>query len=166
MGGDNQKDSLILDLRSSRSNALVVSTLIAVMFSVLTCFQFHIYPIRQFFAYTLRKARSRGANDEKTDRKICGRTITRWLDMACALAAVAVSIIIAVVITELKTILDFIGAFAGAWISYVIPPLFIIQIRRKEESFAWCRPEILFCIALFLFGAFLFVFGTYAAIVG
>merc|ERR1712232_890922 len=145
---------------------LVMVTLVAIMFSVLTCFQFHIYPIRQFMAYTIRKSRGRGADDEKSDLKFSGITLTRWLDMAFALMSVAIAILIAVVIAELKTILDFIGAFAGAWVSYVIPPLFIIQIRRRKDGFSWMNPEILFCLAFCSLGTFLFVFGTYSAVAG
>lgn len=163
---ENQKDTLVLDLFPDRHKPLVLLTLLAVMFSVLTCFQFHIYPIRQFLAYCIRKSRGRGKNQEGSDTVYCGKSLTRLLDMACALAAVIVAVTIAVVIPELRTILDFIGAFAGAWVSYVIPPLFIIQIRRRAEGFSWSRPEIILCLMFFLFGVFLFVFGTYSAIVG
>mmetsp|Transcript_8391 Transcript_8391/g.25443 ORF Transcript_8391/g.25443 Transcript_8391/m.25443 type:complete len:338 (+) Transcript_8391:397-1410(+) len=161
----NQKDTVILDLHSQRRNPLVVVTLLAVMFSVLMCFQFHIYPIRQFLAYVVRKARGRGADGEGEDAQYWGTSLTRWIDMVCALLAVVFAILIAIAVTQLRTVLDLIGAFAGAWVSYVIPPLFIIQIRRmKGSQFAWLSPEILFCLAFFGLGAFLFVFGTYSAI--
>merc|ERR1719198_1801600 len=55
--GDDQLDSLVLDLLPVRGELHVRLSLAAVMFSVLTCFQFHIYPIRQFAAYAARKAR-------------------------------------------------------------------------------------------------------------
>jgi len=162
----NQKDTLVLDLFPARKHVLVQMTLLAVMFSVLTCFQFHIYPIRQFLAYTFRKGRGREANDEASDVVYFGRSLTRWIDMVCAFIAVVFAVIIATTITELKTILDFIGAFASAWVSYVIPPLFIIAMRRKQDGFSWINVEIIFCSAFFLLGLFLFVFGTYSAIVG
>lgn len=163
---ENQKDTLVLDLFPARHQPLVLFTLMAVMFSVVTCFQFHIYPIRQFLGYCVRKARGRVANDEGSDTQYYGTSLTRWIDMACAVLAVVFAVVIAVAITQLKSILDFIGAFAGAWVSYVIPPLFIIQIRRKKDGFTWMNLEIMLCVAFFAVGVFLFVFGTYAAIVG
>lgn len=163
---ENQKDTLVLDLFPDRHKPLVLLTLLAVMFSVLTCFQFHIYPIRQFLAYCIRKSRGRGKNQEGSDTVYCGKSLTRLLDMVCALVAVIAAVAIAVVVPKLRTILDFVGSFAGAWISYVIPPLFIIQIRRRVGGFSWSRPEIILCLAFFLLGVFLFVFGTYSAIVG
>merc|ERR1712039_926673 len=162
--GEHQRDSLVLDLTPERRNPLVLASLIAVMFSVLTCFQFHVYPIRQFAAWAVRKARGRGADDEESDVKYFGRSLTRWLDMACALVSVAIIILIAVVISSLKTILDFIGAFASAYISYVVPPLWIIQILRRQKDFAWSSAEVVGCMTLFCLGAFFFVFGTYSAI--
>merc|ERR1712187_490961 len=161
---DGQKDSLILDLDHYRRNPLVFSTLLAVMFSVLTCFQFHVYPIRQFAAFAFRKVRGRGAEDESTDVVYYGKSLTRWLDIASALAAVSFIILIAVVITSLRTILDFIGAFASAYTSYVVPPLWIIQVRRRQEGFTWGSRVVLGCLAFFSLGGFLFVFGTYAAV--
>jgi len=157
---------LVVDLTPRRGSPLVLFTLLAVMFSVLTCFQFHVYPIRQFAGYTVRKARGRGADDEDTDVKYAGRSLTRWLDIAAALVSVAVIIIVAVAISSLKTILDFIGAFASAYISYVVPPLWVIQIRRQGKAFRWLDMEVLLCLSLFALGAFFFVFGTYSAILG
>jgi amino acid permease len=163
---DNQKQTLILDLSPARNVLLVQVTLAAVMFSVLTCFQFHIYPVRQFMAYVVRKLRRRKANDEASDTHHCGITMTRWIDIACAILSVAFAVVVAVVISELKPILDFIGGFASAWISYVIPPLFIIQIRRHAPGFSWMKIDIVLTLVFFLLGVFLFVFGTYSAIVG
>jgi len=165
--GSDQKDTLILDLYPARQTALVQVTLIAVMFSVLTCFQFHIYPIRQFLAYAVRKSRGMEAGDDEKDVQYWGTSLTRWIDMACAVIAVLFAVVIAVAITELKTILDFVGAFAGAWVSFIIPPLFIIQLRRQaKDTFTWLDTEMTFCVAFLCLGIFLFVFGTYAAIVG
>jgi len=165
--GDEQKDTLIVDLYPDRKSPLVVFTLCAVMFSVLTCFQFHIYPVRQFCLYIVRKIRGRGACDTEGDDVVYfGKSLTRWLDILGALLAVAIAILIAVALTEVKQLLDFVGAFAGAWVSYVIPPLFIIQIHRKKDNFSWLTGEMLFCSMFCLLGLFLFVFGTYAAIVG
>merc|ERR1712050_547837 len=115
-------------------------------------------------AWAIRKARGRGPDDEKSDVTYFGRSLTRWLDMASALASVAVIILIAGEISSLKTILDFIGAFASAYISYVVPPLWVIQILRRQKGFAWHNMEVLGCLALFSLGAFFFMFGTYSAI--
>merc|ERR1712151_1108299 len=162
--GEGQRDSLVLDLAPERRNPLVLVSLVSVMFSVLTCFQFHIYPIRQFAAWAIRKARGRGPDDEKSDVAYFGRSLTRWLDIGSALVSVAIIILIAVAISSLKTILDFIGAFASAYISYVVPPLWVIQILRKQKGFSWNSAEVVGCMALFCLGAFFFVFGTYSAI--
>lgn len=56
------------------------------MFSVLTCFQFHIFPVRQFLAYNVRKLRGRGV-DEIEDKTCYGRSMTRWYDIIGALGA-------------------------------------------------------------------------------
>jgi len=162
--GENQLDSLVLDLTPDRRQPLVLVSLVAVMFSVLTCFQFHVFPIRQFAAYAIRKARGREAGDEASDAKFCGRSVTRWLDIASALTSVVLIIFIAVVISSLKTILDFIGAFASAYISYVVPPLWVLQLLRRQKSFSWWRGESLACLSLFALGAFFFAFGTYSAV--
>merc|ERR1712232_842170 len=93
-----------------------------------------------------------------------GKSVTRWLDIASALTSVAVIILIAVVVTSLKTILDFVGAFASAYISYVVPPLWVIQLRRRQSGFTWWNTEIIFCLVMFLVGTFFFIFGTYSAL--
>jgi len=164
--GANQRDSLVVDLAPVHTKPIVLVAMVAVMFSVLTCFQFHVYPIRQFAAYAIRKARGRQAGDETSDVLYRGKSLTRWLDIASALVAVAVIILIAVAISSLKTILDFIGAFASAYISYVVPPLWRIQVLRREKGFAWCSADVAGCLALFALGSFFFVFGTYSAIAG
>jgi hypothetical protein len=102
--------------------------------------------------------------DAKNDRVFYGRSLTRWFDIASALSAVVFIILIAVAISTLRTILDFIGAFAAAYISYVVPPLWVIQIRRRQPGFTWCSLEILGCVTVSALGAFLFVFGTYSAL--
>ncbi|CAK9112378.1 unnamed protein product [Durusdinium trenchii] len=162
---ENQKDSLILDLMPVRKEIHVLISLIAVMFSVLTCFQFHIYPVRQFLAYLVRKARGRSSDDEKTDVVYFGRSLTRWYDIFCALGSVCLVVLIAVVITSLRAMLDFIGAFGAAYISFMVPPMWIIALRRKDEkNFSWFSREILFSVSFLALGLFLFVFGTYSAI--
>merc|ERR1712187_292953 len=93
-----------------------------------------------------------------------GRTLTRWLDIGCALVSVAIIILIAVVITSLKTVVDFIGAFASAYISYVLPPIWVIAVRHKQKGLSWWSAENLLCLALFALGGFFFSFGTYAAV--
>eukprot|EP00444_Apocalathium_aciculiferum_P001592 CAMPEP_0183393492 /NCGR_PEP_ID=MMETSP0370-20130417/7976_1 /TAXON_ID=268820 /ORGANISM="Peridinium aciculiferum, Strain PAER-2" /LENGTH=473 /DNA_ID=CAMNT_0025573725 /DNA_START=66 /DNA_END=1487 /DNA_ORIENTATION=+ len=160
----HQLDSLVLDLAPERREPLVMLALLGVMFSVLTCFQFHIFPIRQFAAYAARKARGRGIEDEASDVRYFGRTVTRWLDIFSALVSVSIIVLIALVVTSLKTILDFIGAFAAAYISYVVPPLWVIQVLRKQKGFTWWSAEVVSCLALFALGSFFFVFGTYSAV--
>jgi amino acid permease len=162
--GENQRDSLILDLYPERRNSLVDAALLAVMFSVLTCFQFLIFPIRQFAAFTIRKIRDRRAEDEKTDLVFHGRSLTRWFDIASALSAVLVIVFVAVVVQTLRTLLEFIGAFAGAYLCFVVPPLWAIQVRRRQPGFTWCSCAVLGYVAFLTLGVFLFVFGTYSAI--
>jgi len=164
--GDAQGDDLVLDLGPERGSPLVLAALLAVMFSVLTCFQFHIFPIRQFASWSVRKARGRGKDEEATDLKYRGRSVTRWFDIASAVSSVLIIIMIAVVVTSIKSILDFVGAFASAYISFVVPPLWVIQILRRKEGFSWASAEVLSCLAVFSIGAFFFVFGTYSAIRG
>merc|ERR1712187_226762 len=151
---EGQRDSLVLDLDPYRRNPLVFSTLLAVMFSVLTCFQFHVYPIRQFAAFSVRKARGRSSEDEKADVVYHGLTIARWFDIASAIVTVVIVILIAVVITSLRTILDFMGACAAAYTSFVVPPLWIIQVRRRQQTFTWMSLDVLGCLAFFLLACF------------
>mmetsp|Transcript_53147 Transcript_53147/g.113505 ORF Transcript_53147/g.113505 Transcript_53147/m.113505 type:complete len:464 (+) Transcript_53147:89-1480(+) len=161
--GDNQQDSLVLDLRPMGRNPLVLLSLLGVMLSVLTCFQFHVYPIRQFCGFAERKLRGRAVEEADVEWK--GRTVSRWIDMAVSLTSVAIVIVIAVVVTSLKTILDFIGAFASAWISFVVPALWQLQLLRRREDFSWVHYKTLGCLALLGLGLFFFVFGTYSAII-
>ena len=165
--GQGQKDSLILDLMPARKEVHVIVSLVAVLFSVLISFQFHIFPIRQFLAYNVRKLRGRKV-EEKDDIAMCGCTMTRWYDIIGALASVVLAILLAVAITSLRAMLDFIGAFGASYISYVVPPLWILALRRKTcgfRNFSWCTAEILFSMAVLALGLFLFVFGTYSAII-
>lgn len=145
--GDNQKETLVLDLRHHARNPVVVAALLMVMFSTLMCFEFHIYPIRQFLAYTFRKLRGRAR---------------------CALSAVSFSIYLAVSLESVKSILDFIGAFAAAYTSFVVPPLWILKLRSRQSAgsahFAMYDAPVL-CWTVFAIGLFFFFFGTYAAIV-
>jgi amino acid permease len=163
--GKNQEDSLVLDLAPERTHPVVLAALLGVMFSVLTCFQFHIYPIRQFSAYAVGKLRGLDGKEEEESVACCGRTMTRWWDIATALGSVAIVILIALVVTSLKTILDFVGAFASAWISFVVPPLWVLQLLRRKEDFRWSSLESMGCLALFSLGAFFFIFGTYSAVI-
>ncbi|CAE8633949.1 unnamed protein product [Polarella glacialis] len=166
--GENQKESLILSLlpagQDHATDPLLILSLIAVMFSVLTCLQFHIFPVRQFAAYAFRKYRSR--DRDEPDVVWAGIPLTRWLDIGSALLAVILVILIAVVVSSLRAILDFVGAFAAAYISYVVPPLWIIQIRRSQPGFSWFSREICGCLAVFALGMFFFLFGTFTAIAG
>lgn len=156
----------MLDLAPEKKYWLVVVSLVSVMFSCLMACEFHIYPVRQFAAYLVRKARRREANSEQTDTTLCGRSVTRWFDIVCAMGIVAFSIIAAVILTSVQTLFNFVGAFAAAYISYVIPPVWLILIRRQHKGFAWWAPEILFCLCVFSLGLFFFIFGTYSAIAG
>jgi len=166
-GIDNQKDTFVLDLAVDTRNPLVFTTLLSVLFSVIVCFQFHIYPIRQFCAYNIRKLRGLAADEkEGSDKVIYGRSVTRWLDMCCGLGAVAFAVIIASAITEIQVLLEFVGAFASSWISYVVPPLWVIMVRRRAQGFSWKSAEVAGCVAFFALGVCLFVFGTYSAILG
>lgn len=164
--GQGQKDSLILDLMPARKEVHVIVSLVAVLFSVLISFQFHIFPIRQFLAYNVRKLRGRKV-EEKDESAMCGCTMTRWYDIIGALGSVVLAILLAVAITSLRAMLDFIGAFGASYISYVVPPLWILALRRKTygSNFSWCTAEILFSMAVLALGLFLFVFGTYSAII-
>lgn len=159
---ENQKDTLILDLYAQRKSPLIQIALSAVLFSVLICFQFQIYPMRQFLIYLLQKVRRR---DESDDNEFTyrGISITRWFDMLGALVAVASTVIIAVLVTEVSQILDFVGATSGAWISYIAPPLFILQLGRSKTTFSWYSRKAIGCLAMFLVGNFVFIFGTYSA---
>ena len=61
-----------------------------VMLSVLTCLQFHVYPMRQFVAWNVRKLRGRNASDgDKTDVSCYGLSMTRWYDIIGALGCSA-----------------------------------------------------------------------------
>lgn len=64
------------------------------------------------------------------------------------------------------TVLDFIGAFSAAYVAYVLPPLFVIQVRRRQKGFSWRSPEVLGCLAMHALGDVFFVFGTFTAIAG
>ena len=166
-GVSGQRDSLILDFMPVRKQVLVTVSLAAVMFSVLTCFQFHIYPVRQFLAYAVRKARGRDADSEKTDRVLYGQSLTRWFDIIAALSSVAVVILVAVVIKSLRDLLDFIGAFASAYTSFIVPPVWLIALRREKAypgHFSWFSAEIIFALGFFALGVFLFIFGTYTVL--
>eukprot|EP00425_Heterocapsa_triquetra_P004037 CAMPEP_0195061412 /NCGR_PEP_ID=MMETSP0448-20130528/8349_1 /TAXON_ID=66468 /ORGANISM="Heterocapsa triquestra, Strain CCMP 448" /LENGTH=496 /DNA_ID=CAMNT_0040091973 /DNA_START=81 /DNA_END=1572 /DNA_ORIENTATION=- len=140
--GENQKASLVLDLAPVRHVFGVRLALVSVLFSVLLSFQFHLYPVRQFSAYTVRKARGRAPMDEATDVTYGGMSVTRWFDIATALASVALAISIAVVVDNLMTVLNFVGAFAAAYTYYVVPPLFVIALLRKKQGFSWYCKEV------------------------
>ncbi|CAJ1446220.1 unnamed protein product, partial [Effrenium voratum] len=158
--GVNQKDTLVLGLSPARTEAYVQLCLLAVMFSSLMCFQFHVYPVRQFVAYLVRKLRGRKATQEK-DVMYLGQSLTRWLDILCALTTVVLAILVAVVMTSLRSVLNFIGAFASSYISYIVPPVCLLALRGQKDFWsAEMAPVVLFAV-----GAFFFIFGTYAAVV-
>jgi len=161
--GDHQRETLILSMGLYRKSILVIASELAVMFSVLMAFEFHVYPNRQFYGYLIRKCRGRGPKEEETDTVFWGRSLTRWLDIAVAVGVVLFAILIALVIPSLKRLLDFGGAFSGAWISFVIPPLWIIALRRRK-GVPFLSAGVLLCLALFVLGLFFVFFGTYAAL--
>jgi len=166
--GQRQLDTLVLDLQPHANNPVVIAALIMVMFSTLMCFEFHIYPIRQFLAYTVRKCRGRGKDEEESDEKLMGISMTRWLDICCATGAVTFAIIIAVRLESVKYILDFVGAFAAAYTSYVVPPMWILKLRSRptsetgDNALLQSQPALNWVV--FGIGIFFFVFGTYAAL--
>ncbi|CAE7553410.1 slc38a6 [Symbiodinium sp. CCMP2592] len=161
--GDHQKHSLVNSLKPVGKNPLVVLTMLGLMLSVLTCFQFHVYPVRQFAAYLVRRIRKREANTEKGDKVIWGRTVTRWCDIFCALFSVAGIIFIAVVVKDLRAVLGFVGSFAAAYIGFIVPPVWLLQVRRRSPSFRWCKAETQLCLLVLSLGIFFFAFGTYTA---
>jgi amino acid permease len=161
--GQQQPDSLVTALPEPTNHALDIVAFAGVMLSVLTCFQFHIFPIRQFIAYTIRKVRCRTA-DEKDDIEYWGISLTRWFDIIAALSVVALIVLIAVVLTSITTILDFVGAFASSFIAFVAPALWILQLRRKQRlSGRWPKLELIVSLSVLLVGLFFVVFGTYSA---
>jgi len=162
--GDHQKESLVNSLKPVGHNPFVVLTMLGLMLSVLTCFQFHVYPVRQFAAYLVRRIRKRDANTEKEDKIIWGKTVTRWFDIFCALFSVAVIIFIAVVVKDLRTVLQFVGSFASAYIAFIVPPIWLLQVRRRSPSFRWCKAETQLCLLVLSLGSFFFAFGTYTAV--
>ena len=162
--GDHQKHSLVNSLKPVGRNPFVVLTMLGLMLSVLTCFQFHVYPVRQFAAYLVRRIRKRGANTEKEDKVVCGKTVTRWFDIFFALFSVAVIIFIAVVVKDLRTVLQFVGSFAAAYIAFIVPPIWLLQVRRRSQSFCWCKAETQLCLLVLSLGIFFFAFGTYTAV--
>jgi len=113
----------------------------------------------------VRKARGRGTTDEQ-DITFSGRSLTRWLDIAAALFSVAITLCIALAVSDLKSTMDFVGAFASAYISFIVPPLWVIQICRRRHDFTWCRAEAVTCLLLLSVGLFFLTYGTYAAVMG
>ena len=172
--GINQKDTLILDLMPVRQRVHVVFALVGLMFGSVVSFQFHIFAVRQFCAFAVRKARAARATPDLLPRTggagdggaghVCGRTPERWYDIVAAMGTVACVMVIAVKVSRLQVILNLIGAFAAGYISFVVPPLWILAVRRRERNFSWLRPEIFFSLAMLAFGIFLVVVGTYSAI--
>merc|ERR1711988_471866 len=100
------------------------------------------------------------------DKLIFGMSLTRWYDIVSTMAIVCLSILVSISLTSVQALFNFVGAFAAAYISYVIPPVWLILIRRQHKGFAWWAPEILFCLCVFSLGLFFFIFGTYSAIAG
>jgi len=166
--GERQLETLVLDLQPHVKHPVVVAALIMVMFSTLMCFEFHIYPIRQFLAYSVRKCRGRGADEEESDEKLLGISMTRWLDICCATGAVTFAIIVAARLKSVRHILDFVGAFAAAYTSYVVPPMWILKLRSRPKAEtddnALMQSQPVLNWVVFGIGIFFFVFGTYAAI--
>jgi len=161
----SQMETLLLNMAPYRRNALVIIALLSILVSIIVCFEFQIHPIRQFLSYALRKLRGLDADGESRDVRYGGVTLTRWLDLLCAVATVLFSIWIAIALNNLRVILNFMGAFAGAYISFIIPPVWVMRIRSREGKLVLHSFESLVCIVLCLIGAFFFVFGTYAACV-
>ena len=90
--------------------------------------------------------------------------MTRWFDIFFALFSVAVIIFIAVVVKDLRTVLQFVGSFASAYIAFIVPPIWLLQVRRRSPSFCWCKAETQLCLLVLSLGIFFFAFGTYTAV--
>ena len=162
--GDQQKESLVNSLKPVGRNPFVLVTMVGLIFSLLTCFQFHVYPARQFAAYLVRCIRKREANTEEEDKVMWGHTVTRWFDIFFALFIVAVISVIAAVVKDLRTVLQFVASFA-AYIAFIVPPIWLLTIRRRSPSFRWCQAETQLCLLALSLGIFLFAFGIYTAVV-
>lgn len=164
--GMHQQDTLVDDFKNSpyRRNPIVVCALLAVGFSVLTCFEMHIYPIRQFLPYSIRKIRGLDVDSEAADNQWRGISYTRWLDIFNSCFSVAFAIMIAVKLQSLTKLIDVIGGFASGYISYVCPPMWIMKIRHQRQGM-FARPfEAAFCLFMFALGMFFVIFGTYNAL--
>merc|ERR1712048_427350 len=162
--GMKQKDSLVVDFQDYNRNPLVICALFAVGFSVLTCFEMHIYPIRQFLAYAIRKSRGLDVDDEGSDNQWRGISYTRLLDIGSAIFSVIVCILIAAKLTKIKDLTDLIGAFASRYIAFVVPPLCLMKIRHRQGGI-FVRPfEGIICILMLLLGLFFVLYGTYDAV--
>lgn len=162
--GTEQKDTLVVDLAPERKNPVVWIALMAVAYSVLTCLEFHIYPIRQFLAYFIRKARNMDVDAE--DVVWYGKPVARWLDIVCAVGSVLMALLVALALQSITKLIDIIGGFASGFISYVVPPLWIFAIRQREEGSIMARPgEFALCVCIFLLGWFFVIYGTYNAII-
>lgn len=167
--GYHQPETLVLALTPYKRSLVVIGSLVSVLFSVLMCFEFHIYPIRQFLAYTLRKIRRKSAEEaESNEELLWGRPIGRTLDIICGVVTVLFAIATAVFLTSLRTLLDFMGAFAAAYISMVVPPLWLIRLQmRRNVSFRdWVTLTNLLNVVVLGLGVFFFIFGTYASLHG
>jgi len=138
----------------------------ATMFSVVTCFEMHIYPVRQFMAYTIRKSRGLDVDAEASDNLWHGISYTRWLDVTSTSFCVAMAILIACKLTKIKSLTDLIGAFACGYISFVVPPLTLMKVRHQQGGI-FARPlEALLSLSMLGLGFFFVIYGTYTAIVG
>lgn len=161
--GTEQKDTLVVDLAPERKNPVVCLALLAVAYSVLTCLEFHIYPIRQFLAYTIRK--SRGMDVDAEDVEWYGKPVARWLDIVCAVGSVLMALVVALALQRITKLIDIIGGFASGFISYVVPPLWIFAIRRREGNMTANPGEFALCVFIFVIGWFFVIYGTYSAAV-
>lgn len=173
--GIGQEDTLILDLMPVRQQTHVMLAFAAVIFGSLVSFQFHIFAVRQFCAFLVRKTREAMATANRSveantkpvkavKANTCRTSVERWCDIVAAMSAVALAILMAVVVNSLQVVLNFIGSFGDGYVSFVVPSLWIIALRRREPNFSWLRKEIFFSLAFLAFGLFLVVFGTYSAI--
>eukprot|EP00425_Heterocapsa_triquetra_P007582 CAMPEP_0195157042 /NCGR_PEP_ID=MMETSP0448-20130528/184963_1 /TAXON_ID=66468 /ORGANISM="Heterocapsa triquestra, Strain CCMP 448" /LENGTH=494 /DNA_ID=CAMNT_0040195833 /DNA_START=62 /DNA_END=1546 /DNA_ORIENTATION=+ len=152
--------SLVMDLGPAGGQWQVRLALVGILLGCIVSFQFTIYPMRQYCAYVVRRLRGRSANDEAADAIYCGRSLTRWLDLLSALLSVGLCILVAVAIPSLHVVLAFVGSFCDAYICYIVPPVWMLRLLRRQQGFTWCGTEVLACLALFTFGIVQLVFGT------
>lgn len=158
-------DNLVLLFKPYAAHAIVQISLLAVMVSLMCCLEFQIFPVRQFFAWCIRKARRRSRGEELTDRVWCRVSCTRWFDILGAFLTVSTATFLATQLTDLSQLLSFVGGFCGTYICYVIPSIWLIALRKRDGEWSPKSLDGIVAIGLLTIGVVLFVLGTTASIV-